>query len=116
MLYFYPKDFTPGCSKEACDFRDWHSRLADQGIAIFGISTDPIASHLQFKEKYQLPFDLLSDQDGEVSKLYGAYLPIFNVSNRISYLLDSDHKIAGAYKSFFGAKQHIKEMLKLIRR
>lgn len=70
ILYFYPKDMTPGCTTEACDFRDHHSRLKKKKAVVFGISKDSVARHEKFAEKYELPFDLLSDEDGEVCKAY----------------------------------------------
>jgi peroxiredoxin Q/BCP len=73
VLYFYPKDDTPGCTKEACSFRDADSELAQQGIKVFGVSLDSEESHQQFASKYNLPFTLLSDTDHSVSELYGVY-------------------------------------------
>ncbi len=73
VLYFYPKDDTPGCTKEACSFRDADSELAQKGIKVFGVSLDSEESHRQFASKYGLPFTLLSDTDHSVSELYGVY-------------------------------------------
>jgi peroxiredoxin Q/BCP len=73
VLYFYPKDDTPGCTKEACSFRDSDSELAEKGIKVFGVSLDSEESHQQFASKYSLPFTLLSDTDHSVSDLYGVY-------------------------------------------
>jgi peroxiredoxin Q/BCP len=73
VLYFYPKDDTPGCTREACDFRDNLARLRREGVAVLGVSKDSIASHGKFRSKYQLPFDLLSDEDNAVARAYGAY-------------------------------------------
>jgi thioredoxin-dependent peroxiredoxin len=73
VLYFYPKDDTPGCTKEACSFRDADSELASKGIKVLGVSLDSEESHQQFASKYQLPFTLLSDTNHEVSELYGVY-------------------------------------------
>ena len=72
-LYFYPKDDTPGCTKEACSFRDNHSTLADNGIQVLGVSLDDEASHQAFISKYNLPFTLLADTDHKVSEAYGVY-------------------------------------------
>src|SRR3954462_6177124 len=72
VLYFYPKDDTPGCTKEACDFRDNMARLSRRAV-VLGVSRDSIASHVKFKAKYELPFDLLSDPDASVGKAYGAF-------------------------------------------
>lgn len=73
VLYFYPKNDSPGCSKEACGFRDLAAEFDRLGVAILGVSTDPIESHLKFREKHQLPFPLLSDEDASVSRAYGVY-------------------------------------------
>jgi peroxiredoxin Q/BCP len=73
VLYFYPKDDTPGCTKEACSFRDNISRLKRTGAALFGVSPDTAASHRKFTEKYELPFPLLSDAEKEVAKVYGVW-------------------------------------------
>lgn len=72
-LYFYPKDDTPGCTKQACSLRDADSELAEKGIKVLGVSLDSEESHQQFASKYSLPFTLLSDTDHSVSELYGVY-------------------------------------------
>jgi len=73
VLYFYPKDETPGCTREACDFRDHTAELEAAKVVVLGVSTDSMESHLHFKEKQKLPFPLLSDEDAAVSKLFGVY-------------------------------------------
>lgn len=73
VLYFYPKDDTPGCTKEACSFRDNFSTLTEKGIKVFGISTDNANSHQKFIAKYDLPFTLLTDHDHQVAELYESY-------------------------------------------
>lgn len=73
VLYFYPKDDTPGCTREACDFRDNLARLRKEGVEVLGVSKDSLASHEKFREKYALPFDLLSDEGNTVARAYGAY-------------------------------------------
>lgn len=73
ILYFYPKDDTPGCTTEACDFRDNLSLLKAKGIKVVGVSPDPLSSHRKFKEKYGLNFTLLSDPEKKVASMYGAY-------------------------------------------
>ncbi|KPK65246.1 MAG: hypothetical protein AMS21_05205 [Gemmatimonas sp. SG8_38_2] len=73
ILYFYPKDNTPGCTTEACDFRDRLPDIDSRGATVLGVSPDSIASHQKFKVKYDLPFVLLSDPDHEVAELYGAW-------------------------------------------
>lgn len=71
LVYFYPKADTPGCTKQACSLRDSYAKLTDKGVRIFGVSMDPVKAQKAFKEKYQLPFDLLADEDGAVVAAFG---------------------------------------------
>jgi peroxiredoxin Q/BCP len=73
VLYFYPKDETPGCTREACAFRDHAAEFEQAKVVVLGVSTDPMETHLRFQAKQKLPFPLLSDEDAAVSKLYGVY-------------------------------------------
>lgn len=73
VLYFYPRDFTPGCTAEACSFRDAHAEIAVAGAAVLGVSTDDAASHRRFREEHGLPFPLLADAGAEVASRYGAW-------------------------------------------
>lgn len=86
LLYFYPKDDTPGCTKEACMITEVYDDFKKAGITVLGISSDSPESHKKFKEKYNLPFTLLSDPEKKVIKEYGAFSPLF--TKRISYLID----------------------------
>jgi peroxiredoxin Q/BCP len=103
VLYFYPMDDTPGCTKEACAFRDDHAVFDSLGIRVVGISTDDPASHLSFAEKYRLPFLLLSDTDGKVSSLYGVAVEHERegrkraVARRVTYLLDAKGVVRRVY-------------------
>lgn len=96
VVYFYPKDDTPGCTKEACNFRDHFSAFRDRKIQILGISYDSAESHRQFKEKYALPFTLLTDEDKKVAEQYGAaglFLP-----KRVTFLIDGEGRIVHIYE------------------
>jgi peroxiredoxin Q/BCP len=73
VLYFYPRDNTPGCTREACSFRDAHARLRRKGVVVLGVSPDSLASHDKFRHQHDLPFALLSDVDKKVAKAYGAF-------------------------------------------
>jgi peroxiredoxin Q/BCP len=73
VLYFYPKDDTPGCTQEACDFRDRHTAFTARGAVVLGVSVDPVASHAKFKTKHGLPFPLLSDEDHHLVEAYGVW-------------------------------------------
>ena len=114
LLFFYPKDFTPGCTKEVCDFRDSFETFKGLEIPVFGISTDSVTTHLKFKARHQLQFELLADSSGKVSKQYDAIIPVINLSRRVTYLLDKQHKIAAVYSDMFGAKNHIKTAIKSV--
>lgn len=111
ILYFYPKDFTPNCTKEACSFRDGFEELRGLDIDVFGISRDSLKTHLKFKEKHRLPFELISDKDGKVCKQYDALIPVINVPKRITYLIDKDMTIRAAYSDMFGAEKHLRQMI-----
>uniref|UniRef100_UPI004048ACC0 peroxiredoxin n=1 Tax=Roseivirga sp. TaxID=1964215 RepID=UPI004048ACC0 len=111
IIYFYPKDFTPGCTEEACTFRDAFSKFRDLEVDVFGISRDTVATHIKFKAAHNLPFELLSDLDGKVCKAYDALVPIIALPKRVTYLLDEKHSIAAVYQDMFGAKKHIEKML-----
>ncbi len=82
VLYFYPKDDTPGCTKEACSFRDANHEMQKRGIVVLGVSTDSVDSHKKFAEKHGLPFPLLSDTDAAVSQLYGVWKEVATVLKR----------------------------------
>jgi peroxiredoxin Q/BCP len=112
VLYFYPKDDTPGCTKEACEFRDDHDRLAEMGVALLGVSTDNIESHQAFAEKYHLPFPLLSDADGEVAIRYGSLWQLgpIKFAKRHSFIIDPDGRIAHIYRDV-NPKTHSDEVV-----
>jgi peroxiredoxin Q/BCP len=93
VLYFYPKDDTTGCTKEACDFRDSWSTLQKKGVAVFGVSTQDNTSHKAFAAKYNLPFPLLPDDKGEIAGKYKVPL-MGGLARRITYLIGKDGKIA----------------------
>jgi peroxiredoxin Q/BCP len=102
VLYFYPKDDTPGCTREACGFRDVYSEFEERGAVVLGVSPDDEASHVRFKQKYSLPFTLLADPDHEVAERYGAwgeknfggrkYMGI----KRSTFVIDADGKVVKA--------------------
>ncbi|MGP0128674.1 MAG: peroxiredoxin [cyanobacterium endosymbiont of Rhopalodia musculus] len=91
VMYFYPKDDTPGCTKEAQGFRDNYDQYQGKGIVVFGVSMDDQASHKKFKEKYGLPFRLLVDSDGEISKAYD--VDGDGYSKRVTYIINAEGKI-----------------------
>jgi thioredoxin-dependent peroxiredoxin len=99
VLYFYPKDNTPGCSREACAFRDGYSKLQDWGITVFGCSVDSADAHRAFAKKYGLPFPLLLDPDKKIAKAYGADngIPILGLDKRITYVISEQGRIEAVY-------------------
>lgn len=120
VLYFYPKDDTPGCTTEACSFRDDYSAYSEAKVTIVGISTDSVKSHKKFKEKYNLPFSLLADTDHQVCEKYGVWAEkkmmgkkFFGIL-RTTYLIDKNGNIA---KVFEGVKptEHSQEVLQAIK-
>lgn len=97
VLYFYPKDDTPGCTKEACAFRDRMGDYQQAGIQVYGVSLDSPESHRQFREKHNLNFPLLTDENGQASEALGVLRENREVANRVTFLLDPDGKIAKVY-------------------
>ncbi len=112
VIYFYPKDFTPGCTKEACSFRDSYERFRGMNIPIYGVSRDSMESHHRFKKEHNLPFELLSDESGKVCKAFKSLVPVLGVPMRITYLVDANQTIIGCYDSMFDAFGHITQILK----
>jgi len=96
ILYFYPADFTPGCTKEACDLRDLHTRILASGLRVVGVSPQPPETHRRFREKYALPFILLSDEDKTAIKAYGVDGPLGIGVRRATFLIDAKRRIADA--------------------
>ena len=107
VLYFYPKDDTPGCTTEACRFRDDFKILENLGAQIVGMSIDDSFSHKKFAEKYNLPFPLLSDASGEIASLYGALnnFLVIKLAKRYTYLINPQGKIAKIYLSVDTSKR-----------
>ena len=105
VLYFYPRDNTPGCTTEACDFRDRAEALAAKDAVVLGVSTDTVASHEKFKAKYSLPFTLLADPDKELVSAYGVYQEkkqygrSFMGTVRTTFVIDEDGTIANVFNS-----------------
>jgi peroxiredoxin Q/BCP len=98
IIYFYPKDDTPGCTKEACNFRDEYSKFQSLGAVVLGVSRQNESSHKAFKSKYHLPFDLLADTDGKLAQSFGiAAMPVVGFLKRESVLIGSDGKVIRFY-------------------
>jgi thioredoxin-dependent peroxiredoxin len=101
ILYFYPKDETSGCTKEACAFRDGYARYTNAGLVVLGCSVDSADAHKDFIRKNGLPFPLLLDPDKKIAKAYGAAngIPILGLDRRITYVIDENGKIVKVYPS-----------------
>jgi peroxiredoxin Q/BCP len=105
VLYFYPKDDTSGCTTEACEFRDNWKEVQKQGAVVLGVSPDPVASHVKFKQKYRLPFPLLSDPDHAVADAYGAWGPksmygrTYQGIRRSTFVIGEDGKIHRIFRN-----------------
>jgi peroxiredoxin Q/BCP len=119
VLYFYPKDDTPGCTKEACSFRDDLHQLEALGAKVVGVSVDDTSSHAKFAQKYHLPFPLLADKDGKVADSYGALtnLGLIKIAKRYTFLIAPDGKIAKVYQSVDTSRhsQQIIDDLKILK-
>src|SRR3989339_419691 len=106
VLYFYPKDFTPGCTIEACTFRDSHEVFKEAGAEVIGVSADSPESHTKFKEEHHLPFILLSDEKREVSGLYGVGKTLGLLPNRTTFVIDKEGTIRHIFSSQTDATKH----------
>jgi thioredoxin-dependent peroxiredoxin len=106
ILYFYPADFTPGCTREACSIRDLHPRLRAAGLAVAGVSPQPPETHRTFRDKYQLPFPLLSDTDRFVIRLYDVQGLLGIGVRRATFLIDQSCTIRDALLADFRIRQH----------
>jgi peroxiredoxin Q/BCP len=111
VLYFYPKDDTPGCTKEACAFRDRIDDYEQAGIQVYGVSLDSPESHRQFREKHNLNFPLLTDENGQASEALGVLRENGEVANRVTFLLDPDGTVAKVYPEV-SPETHADEILK----
>lgn len=113
VLYFYPKDDTPGCTAQACGFRDQYKVFKDAGAEVIGVSSDSTESHQQFAAQYRLPFTLLSDAGGTIRKRYGA-TTMGMLPGRVTYVIDKNGVVRHMFSSAFNAQQHITEAVQAL--
>ena len=114
VLYFYPKDDTPGCTREACNFRDDLKIIRDLGAEIIGVSLDTVESHRKFAAKYNLPFPLVSDKDKRIAKAYGVLKNTGTSTNRVTFIIDKNGKIAKIFPRV-DVKVHSKEIAEALK-
>jgi peroxiredoxin Q/BCP len=116
VLYFYPKDFSPGCTAQACFFRDNYEDFTDMGAVVIGVSGDSPESHKRFIEEHLLPFILLSDGENEIRKLYGATKGLGLLPGRVTYIIDKKGVVRHVFTSEINMRKHIDEALRILRK
>jgi peroxiredoxin Q/BCP len=116
VLYFYPKDFTSGCTTEACSFRDSYEDFVTLGAEVIGVSSDSLESHDGFARKHRLPFVLASDPDGGAARAFGVESSLFGlIPGRVTFVIDKDGIVRDAFSSQLRAKMHVERALGLVR-
>jgi peroxiredoxin Q/BCP len=116
VLYFYPKDETPGCTREACTFRDSYELFTDLGAEVVGVSADTVESHKAFAEHHNLPFTLLSDLENKVRKLYGATSTLGIIPGRVTFVIDKKGVVMHVFSSQLQPEKHIEEAREVLRK
>ena len=111
VLYFYPKDNTPGCTKQACNLRDHHGELLKKGYVVIGVSNDSVSSHQRFSQKYELPFPLIADSDQKITDMYGTSRTLW-FPRRTTFLIDEEGYIKKIIRSV-KASDHTAQILRL---
>ncbi|MCK8522641.1 peroxiredoxin [Aquimarina sp. D1M17] len=115
VIFFYPKNFTPGCTKEACAFRDSYEDFKTLGAEVIGISSDSVASHTRFKNRYKLPYTFLSDPEGELRKLFGVKSELLGLlPGRETYVIDRDGIVRLKFNSM-NASRHLNKALSKVK-
>lgn len=116
VLYFYPKDETPGCTVEANCFKDNYSVFQELGAEVIGISSDSTSDHIKFAGKHNLPFTLLSDPGGKVRELYGVPKTFFLIPGRVTFVIDRQGVVRHIFSSQFNARKHVEEAAEVLRK
>jgi thioredoxin-dependent peroxiredoxin len=114
VLYFYPADFTPGCTRQACQLRDLHAQILAAGLRVVGISPQSSQTHIKFKEKYHIPFTLLSDEQKTVIKMYGVNGPLGIGVRRATFLIDAGRRVRDVLLADFMIGRHADFIRKVI--
>jgi peroxiredoxin Q/BCP len=115
VLYFYPKDETPGCTKEACAFRDSHEVFTDAGAEVIGVSSDSVDKHASFAEHHKLPFTLLADKGGAVRKSYGVPATLGVLPGRVTYVIDQTGTVRHVLNSMTDIGRHVGDALDVVK-
>ena len=115
VLYFYPKDETPGCTAEACTFRDSFEDFVEAGAVVIGVSQDSEQSHKRFAEHHRLPFLLVSDHDKALQKAYGVPKTMGLLPGRVTYVIDRGGSVQHVFSSQLNAKKHVREALDVVK-
>ena len=115
VLFFYPKDDTPGCTAEACTFRDHHGNLTALGAEVWGVSGDDAVSHRRFAERHQLPFPLLSDKTGSLKRAFGVPKTFGLLPARVTYVIDQKGMIQLVFNNLLDGPAHVKEAESVVR-
>ncbi len=114
VLYFYPKDESRGCTREACTFRDSYELFTDLGAEVIGVSADTVESHKSFAEHYNLPFTLLSDTDDRVRNLYGATSSLGIIPGRVTFVIDKKGVVRHVFSSQLQPEKHVQEARQIL--
>lgn len=115
VLYFYPKDETAGCTREACAFRDSHDAFAEAGAQVIGVSSDSVAAHDRFAKKHGLPFTLAADEDGAVRTAYGVQASLFGlIPGRVTFVIDREGVVQHVFSSQANIGKHIDGALRVV--
>ena len=116
VLFFYPKDHTPVCTKEACAFRDSYEKFVAAGAEVIGVSSDSQASHRSFAEKHRLPFPIISDHDRSLRKLFGVPNPLGFIPGRVTYVIDRQGVIRMVFSAIFASDDHVEKALEAVQK
>lgn len=114
VLYFYPKDFTLVCTKEACLFRDAHEELSRSGVRVVGVSHDDTETHAKFAKHHRLPFPLLSDPDKKIAAAYEARQLLGLFPKRVTYVIDREKRIRGVFHHELSAQKHLDDVRRVV--
>jgi peroxiredoxin Q/BCP len=114
VLFFYPQDETPGCTREACEFRDSFDRFGDVGAEVIGVSDDDVESHKKFASKHRLPMTLLSDAGGRVRESFGVK-PLFGIPDRVTFVIDREGVVRHVFAARLRFGKHVDEALAVVK-